>query len=93
MLIQESQKGNGCKVPFMVNKLGGTYTLRVPLELENELEVIATSERRKRSDIARFLLERGLAAYHRDGLLFEPPHPKEKAANEGGKKESGPRRI
>lgn len=90
MIIRESDRVNSAIVHFMQKKLSGQYTFRIPLDLEQELERIALAERRKRSDIARFLLERGLAAYLRDRDLFEPEPltPKGKAAPESGKKES-----
>lgn len=36
---------------------------------------MAGQERRKMNEIARAILDRGLAAYKRDGLLFEPAEP------------------
>lgn len=85
MLISDVVKADEATILDMTNKLSGQYTFRIPVELENELERIAQVERRKRSDIARFLVERGLAAYKRDNGLFEPPPaPKERPASDAG---------
>ena len=82
-----------------MNKLSGSYTFRIPIDFEAELERIANQERRKRSDIARFLLERGLACYKIDGDLFggpvarpgpRPQTPKEgKPADKAGREGEG----
>jgi hypothetical protein len=70
---------------FMNDKVTGRFTYKVNEEREFELDRIALKHRRKRSEVARFLLERGLIAYGRDGLLFEPI-PDEKGAGPAPKK-------
>lgn len=88
MIISQSDRRDYASFPHMDKKLSGQYTFRVPIELEAELERISTSERRKRADIARFLIERGLAAYERDGELFEPADQQKADPSKVGKKES-----
>ena len=53
-------------------KLKAQLTFRVSEADYDRLQEIAEGERRKMNEVARALLERGLAAYHRDGKLFEP---------------------
>lgn len=45
---------------------------RVTEEVSRVVRDIVKTDRRTISDVARALLERGVAAYQRDGLLFEP---------------------
>ena len=52
-------------------KLRAQLTFRVAEAGYDRLQEIAEAERRKMNEIARALLERGLAAYERDGNLFE----------------------
>lgn len=67
-------------------KLTHQMVFRVPESLYNAIAEIADNEVRKPNEISRFLLERGIAAYLQDGLLFEMeknagkvPVPKRKA--------------
>lgn len=48
-------------------------TFRVTAKVKTRLLAIADEETRRWNEIARFLLERGLAAYKQDKELFEPP--------------------
>ena len=57
---------------IMAQKLTAQITFRSTDELYNLLEKIAVKERRRSNEVARALLERGIAAYERDGELFEP---------------------
>lgn len=45
---------------------------RVSRDIYAVIKQITTRDRRKISDVARLLLERGVAAYLRDGQLLEP---------------------
>lgn len=45
---------------------------RVTAEVSKVVRGIVKADRRTISDVARALLERGVAAYLRDGKLFEP---------------------
>jgi hypothetical protein len=58
--------------------LNKTLAFRVSDETYDSLELIMERERRIESDVSRELLKRGLAAYRRDGRLFEPEEPKSK---------------
>lgn len=70
-----------------------TLAFRVTAEAYKSIEGAMKQERRIESDVCRCLLERGLAAYKRDGRLFEPPensrfeNPREsrRAAGHGNK--------
>lgn len=53
-------------------ELKSQVTFRVSDEVYDRLNEIAQDERRKQNEVARALLERGIAAYERDGQLFEP---------------------
>ncbi|HKS27104.1 MAG TPA: hypothetical protein VJS44_04765 [Pyrinomonadaceae bacterium] len=53
-------------------ELKSQVTFRVSDEIYETINDIAIKERRKQNEAARALLERGVAAYNRDGLLFEP---------------------
>jgi len=54
------------------SKLTEQLSFRVSKALYDLMEEIARKERRKPNEVARALLERGAAAFRRDGLLFEP---------------------
>ena len=45
---------------------------RVTTDAYKVIKYLEGHERRKISDVARALLDRGIAAFQRDGLLFEP---------------------
>ena len=47
-------------------------TAMVPPALIDELDRLSGELRQSRSQFISMLIERGLAAYKRDGLLFEP---------------------
>lgn len=49
-----------------------TISFRVSANVFDFLQGLTKRERRKQSEIATALLERGIAAYHRDEHLFEP---------------------
>jgi hypothetical protein len=51
--------------------LGKTVGFRIPKEHEQIIERLMRDFRRNESDVCRFLLERGIAAYQQDGRLFE----------------------
>jgi hypothetical protein len=55
-----------------------TVAFRVTNSLYSSLQELTAKERRKLSEVALALLERGLAAYQRDGQLFEPADEGEK---------------
>lgn len=67
----------GVQVSAMPTKerLVETIAFRVTPSVYNFLEQIAKRERRKLSEIATAFLERGIAAYTRDGKLFEAGPP------------------
>jgi hypothetical protein len=52
-------------------KLVETLSFRVSGAVYEALTSIAKSDRRKLSEVAQALLERGLIAYKRDGAIFE----------------------
>lgn len=52
-------------------KKSETLSFRVPSSLYLSIGKIAKADRRKLSEVALALLERGLSAYQRDGVLFE----------------------
>lgn len=58
-------------IPAMA-ELNSQVTFRLTEKLYERLEEIAVRERRKQNEVARALLERGIAAYDRDEELFEP---------------------
>lgn len=64
---------------FMTNmrreKLTEQLSFRVSGELYELIEEIARRERRKQNEVARALLERGVAAFQRDKQIFEPSIP------------------
>lgn len=53
-------------------KLTDQLTFRVYKKTFTKVEEIRKKERRVQNEVARALLERGIAAYERDGQLFEP---------------------
>jgi hypothetical protein len=53
-------------------RLSAQICFRVEPSAHTEIEKIAEAEHRKPNEVARALLERGAAAYLRDGHLFEP---------------------
>lgn len=53
-------------------RLSETIAFRVTPAIYQFLESLGKRERRKMSEIATALLERGMAAYARDRQLFEP---------------------
>lgn len=53
-------------------ELNSQVTFRLSEKLYERLDEIALRERRKQNEVARALLERGIAAYARDEELFEP---------------------
>lgn len=53
-------------------KLTEQLTYRIYKLTLDKLEKIIKKERRTQNEVARALLDRGIAAYERDGLLFEP---------------------
>lgn len=61
-------------MPHMENtggKLTEQLSFRVSPRLYGTIELIAKKQRRKPNEVARALLERGVAAFYRDGVLFE----------------------
>ena len=52
-------------------QLTSQLTFRVPDEVYELLQTVATGERRKMNEVARALLVRGIAAYNADGWLFD----------------------
>lgn len=60
--------------------LNKTLAFRIADETHRSLELIMHRERRIESDVCRELLLRGIAAYERDGHLFEPAEAKAKRA-------------
>lgn len=63
---------------------------RVTREVYEVVTGVANNDRRKISDVARALLERGVAAFNRDNLLFEP-EPKAEEPEEEPKKVEEPK--
>lgn len=53
-------------------ELNSQVTFRLNDKLYRRIQAIASKERRKGNEVSRALLERGIAAYERDGELFEP---------------------
>lgn len=49
-----------------------TLAFRVTARVYKAVKEIAEAERRRMSEVEIAIFERGLAAYQRDGLLFEP---------------------
>ena len=46
--------------------------VRIPASLKRRLQKIAAAEHRRYTDVARLLMERGLAGYERDEKLILP---------------------
>lgn len=66
-----------------------SVTVRIDEETWALLSAINEQDRRGGvSEVARLLLERGTELWRKDGRLFDP---KEKAVNDDGKKENGPK--
>jgi len=63
-------------------RLSETIAFRVTPTIYRFLDELGTRERRKMSEIATALLERGIAAYKRDRELFEPQHRRVPVVNE-----------
>jgi hypothetical protein len=66
---------NGARVRPMPDEERLTDTIpafRVKDEVSKVIRGIVKADRRNISDVTRALLERGVAAYKRDGKLFEP---------------------
>lgn len=53
-------------------ELNSQVTFRLNDKLYRRIQLIAKEERRKANEVSRALLERGIAAYEKDGELFEP---------------------
>lgn len=70
-----------------------SVTVRIDEETWKLLSQINKQDRRGGvSEVARLLLERGKELWRKDGRLYDPEtDPKEKAAYEGGKKETAAR--
>jgi hypothetical protein len=62
-----------------MEKLSEQLSFRITRSFYEEIDHIARTDRRKLSEVAVALLERGVAAFRRDGELFEPSleHPAE----------------
>lgn len=73
--------------------LTSQVTFRVSTELYDRINEIAVAERRKPNEVARALLERGSAAYNRDGQLFEPSGLRLPVITVRDKKEQGRRKA
>lgn len=56
-------------ISTMVDKLTGRIAFRANPEMETAINEIAEKHRRKASDIARLLLERGLSMFLMDGQI------------------------
>lgn len=56
----------------MSERMIETFNFRVPDSWRKMASEIAQKERRELADVQRAIFERGIAAYKRDGLLFEP---------------------
>ena len=76
---QEKHQLNGCANRARVRGMSEDERLidtipafRVTAEVSKVVRGIVKDDRRTISDVARALLERGVAAYLRDGKLFEP---------------------
>ena len=70
--------------PESLNK---TVAFRVVDEIYAVIAAAMHRERRKESDVCRALIARGIAAYNRDKLLFEPEEEPE--AKTGRKRKTG----
>ena len=71
-------RANRARVRGMADEERLTDTIpafRVNDEVSRVVRGVVKADRRTISDVARALLERGVAAYQRDGLLFEPEAP------------------
>jgi hypothetical protein len=55
-----------------MEKLSEQLSFRITRSFYEEIDHIARTDRRKLSEVAVALLERGVAAFRRDGELFEP---------------------
>jgi hypothetical protein len=66
-------------------RLSETLAFRVTARVYNRTDEIAKGTRREMADVERALYERGLAAYERDGQLFEPEDTSERAEARPGK--------
>ena len=60
------------QMPTNEERLAETLSFRVTRSLYEYLNSLAIKDRRKLSEIATALIERGIVAYKRDGHLFEP---------------------
>jgi hypothetical protein len=56
-------------------RLVETIAFRVTRPVYAFIESVMSRERRELAEVGRALLDRGIAAYKRDGLLFEPEKP------------------
>lgn len=65
------------RLAMPTEKLKEMLSYRVSATVYKGVEAVSVKERRDLSDVSRALLERGLAAYKRDGQLFEPEAPAE----------------
>jgi len=59
-------------MPVKQERLSETLAFRVTPAVYQYLNDLAAKDRRKLSEVATALLERGIAAFKRDGRLFEP---------------------
>lgn len=92
--------------PMSKERLSETLAFRVTSGVYERTKDIAKKTRRELADVERALYERGLAAYERDGELFEPeedygtsdnaeritPHPKPSVKMETVEGRRSPRR-
>lgn len=75
--INSEQQSNNTKQREFRRKKGADELLvhtgvSLPLSAREEIESIVTKHESKIAEVVRQLVLRGLAAYHRDGLLQEP---------------------
>lgn len=74
-LTAETEGGIVCSMAVNKERLSEMIAFRVPARFYQMVKELAESERRKMSEVELAIFERGLAAYQRDGLLFEPTKP------------------
>jgi hypothetical protein len=62
-------------VPRLKKKFTHQMAIRVAEDLYTAVEEVAVLENRRPNEVARFLLERGIASYIEDGKLIEESEP------------------
>lgn len=73
MLNHRARRANFARMTEDDRLVDTIPAFRVGQAVSDVIRKVVKEDRRTISDVARALLERGVAAYLRDGKLFEPP--------------------